>query len=114
MTSGRISASANSRTDLRSWICSCVYSKSTSDDFFRMLHSDIHGVRPLAAVLPQVNAAHHVYGFGNLQLHHLVPEGKLMAHVLINVPARIIPEESPVRVPVRIELVLRGLAQKRL
>src|ERR1700719_3016675 len=34
MTCGRISASANSRTDLRSCICSGVYSKSTSDDFF--------------------------------------------------------------------------------
>src|SRR5205807_1579190 len=44
---------------------------------------------------------------------YLVPEGKLMAHVLVNIAARIIPEEPPVGVPVRIELVLRRLAQKR-
>src|SRR5262249_19943047 len=178
MTCGRISASANSRTDLRSWICSGVYSKSTSDDFFgrgvpmhgaalavavdrhaagdrnaeahiertirllaganaveeilhvrvrtgpsssdhfvafgavdllrevadllsfgnrairaenifgaaelvvaesripseqdlfRMLHGHVHGVRHFAAILPQINAADHVHGFGNLQLHY--------------------------------------------
>src|ERR1019366_3385553 len=37
MTKGAISASANSRTALRRWICSGVYSKSTSaplDDLF--------------------------------------------------------------------------------
>src|SRR5262245_26207923 len=37
-----------------------------------------------------------------------------MAHVLVDVAARVIPEKPPVDVPVRIELALRRLAQKRL
>ena len=36
-----------------------------------------------------------------------------MAHVLVNVAARVIPEEAPVGIAVGVELALRGLAEER-
>src|SRR5712671_2399293 len=62
MTCGRISASANSRTDLRSWICSGVYSKSTSDDFFG-------GSVPMHGAALAVAVHRHAAGDGNAEAH---------------------------------------------
>src|SRR5450755_3780642 len=63
MTKGAISASANSRTALRSWICSGVYSKSTSaplDDLF------LRGV-PADGALLAVAFHRHAAGDGDAE-----------------------------------------------
>src|SRR6266436_4544089 len=62
MTCGRISASANSRTDLRSCTCSGVYSKSTSDDFFG-------GSVPMHGAALAVAIHRHAAGDGNAEAH---------------------------------------------
>src|ERR1022692_1098374 len=79
-----------------------------------MFQRDVHGVRHFAPVLPQIHAAHHVRRVRDLQSHRLVPEGQLMAHILVDVAARIIPEEAPVDVAVGVEIARRRLAQERL
>ncbi len=73
-------------------------------DLLGMLHGDVHGVGHFAAVLPQVDAAGHGHGARNLQVQHLVPEGKLVAHVLVHVAAGVVPEEAPVDVAVGVEV----------
>src|SRR5947209_15226947 len=67
MTCGRISASANSRTDLRSWICSGVYWKSTGD---LRRSDDLFGGRVPAhgAALP-VALHRHPAGDRNAEAH---------------------------------------------
>src|ERR1017187_515980 len=82
--------------------------------FFFMLHADVHGVGHFAAILPKVDAAHHGDGAGNLEIHHLVPEGKLVAHVLVHVAAGVVPEEAPVDVAVGVEIHRSGVAQEAL
>src|ERR1035437_9613234 len=52
-----------------------------------MLHADVHGIGHFAAVLPEVDAADHGDGAGNLEIQYLVPDGKLVAHVLVDVAA---------------------------
>ena len=79
-----------------------------------VLHGDVHGVGHFAAVLPQVEAAGHGDRLGNSQAHRLVPEGNLVAHVLVHVAARIVPEEAPVGKPVGVKRPLRRLAEERL
>ena len=76
-----------------------------------MFQRYVHGIGDFAAVLPQINAAYHVGRVGDLQAHHFVPEGKLVAQVFVNVAAGIIPEEAPVDVAVGVERPLRRLAQ---
>src|SRR5439155_12292519 len=49
---------------------------------------------------------------GNPEIQNLVPERQLMAHVLVEITARIVPEKSPVDVAVRIELMVGGLSFK--
>ena len=83
------------------------------EDLLGMLHGDVHGVGNFAAVLPEVDAAGHGDGPGNLEVHHLVPEGELVAHVLVDVAAGIIPEEAPVDVAVGIELVRCGASPRK-
>src|ERR1035438_2555550 len=79
-----------------------------------MLHGDAHGVRDFAAVLPEVDAAGHGHGAGNLEIQNLVPEGKLMAHVLVDVAAGVVPEEAPVDVAVGVEIDRFGVAEEAL
>src|SRR5664280_992144 len=84
------------------------------EQFLFMLHADVHGVGHFAAILPKVDAAHHGDGAGNLEIHHLVPEGKLVAHVLVHVAAGVVPEEAPVDVAVGVEIHRSGVAQEAL
>src|ERR1039458_3120770 len=70
-----------------------------------MLHGDVHGVGYFAAVLPEVDAAGHGHGAGNLEIQNLVPERKLVAHVLVDVATGVVPEEAPVDVAVGVEIV---------
>ena len=76
---------------------------------FGMFQRDVHGVGHFAAVLPQVDAAGHGDALRNLQAHHLVPEGQLVAHVLVDVAAGIVPEKAPVDVAVGVESDARPL-----
>src|SRR5690242_765427 len=57
MTCGKISASANSRTDLRNWSCSGVYSKSTALNYLFLSRVPVH--RALLAI------AFHCHAAGN-------------------------------------------------
>src|SRR5579883_1541118 len=68
-----------------------------------MLQRHVHRVRHFAAVLPQVQAACHRRRFRNAQPQQLVPECELVAHVLVDIAPRIVPEEAPVDVAVRVE-----------
>ncbi len=79
-----------------------------------MFHRDIHGVGHFTAVLPKKYSASHCHRRGNLKAQHLVPECELVAHILVDITARIIPVETPVGVPVRVELALWRFAEKRI
>src|ERR1035437_6613870 len=84
------------------------------EQFLFVLHADVHGVGDFAAVLPEVDAADHGDGAGNLEIQDLVPEGKLVAHVLVNVAAGVVPEETPVDVAIGVELDRFGVAKEAL
>src|ERR1019366_9319597 len=79
-----------------------------------MLHADVHGVGDFAAVLPEVDAAGHGHGAGNLEIQNLVPEGKLVAHALVDVAAGVVPEEAPVDVAVGVEIDRFGVTEETL
>src|ERR1035437_2836783 len=79
-----------------------------------MLHADVHGIGHFAAVLPEVDAADHGDGAGNLEIQYLVPDGKLVAHVLVDVAAGVVPEEAPVDVAVGVEIDRFGVAEEAL
>src|ERR1039457_6373853 len=61
MTWGKISASANSRTDLRRWTCSGVYSKSTA------LYDLFPGGVPVHGALFPVALHGHAAGYGHAE-----------------------------------------------
>src|ERR1017187_10299374 len=82
------------------------------EQFLFMLHGDVHRVGDFAAVLPEVDAAHHGDGAGNLEIQDLVPDGKLMAHVLVDVAAGVVPEQAPVDVAVGVEIHRSGVAKE--
>src|SRR5450759_1650626 len=84
------------------------------EQFLLMLHADVHGIGDFAAILPKVDAADHGDGAGNLEIQDLVPDGKLVAHVFVDVAAGVVPEEAPVDVAVGVEIDRFGIAEEAL
>src|SRR5262249_40672022 len=84
------------------------------ENLLRMLHRNAHRVGNFTSILPKVDTAGRRDCPGDLKIERLVPESKLMAHVLVEIAARIIPEEAPVDVAVGVELTLRRFTEKRL
>ena len=79
-----------------------------------MLHRDVHGVGHFSTVLPQVQAPCHGHRLRNLEAQGFVPEGQLLAEILGDVAAGVIPEIAPVEVAAGVEGARRGVAQKAL
>src|SRR5450759_544339 len=96
-TKGAISASANSRTALRSWICSGVYSKSTAAPFMFAKSADLFldGI-PADGALLAVAFHRHAAGDGDAEADFkraVGPRGAAdgieeVAHVRLGVAAR--------------------------
>src|SRR6185312_9745570 len=66
------------------------------------------------AVFPEIDAAGHGGRGGNAEVQDLAPESELVAHVLVNVAAGVVPEEAPVDEAVGIEVARRRSAEEAI